>query len=278
MAKKAPPKRRKTDLPLRRRRRPKETGPKGFVKEFFRHIQRYMVTGLMVWVPLIVTVWVAWWVISNVGFGLERYIEQVLAYLTRLGDRIPSLRFLGFFHYTPGLGFLLAILLFLTTGFFARYLVGQRIIAYGELLVARIPFISRIYIAIQQIRDVFVSRDGTVFQEVVVIEYPRPELFAVGFVTSLEKGIVQRSMRRDLVAVFVPTTPNPTSGFLLYVPPDDLTRLDISVEDAMKLIISGGAFLPGRVEEVAQLAAERKEEKKALQERDRRQSGKKRKK
>jgi uncharacterized membrane protein len=232
-------------------------GIRGFFHEYFRQIRRYFITGMMVWVPLIFTAWVSWWLISNVGFGIEAFIERMVGRLNTLGERLAWFQFLSLLDYTPGLGFLLAFLLFLTTGFFTRYLAGQRIVLLGEQVVHMIPLINRVYIAAQQIRDVFVSRDGTIFQEVVLLEYPRPGLIVVGFVTSEDEGIVQRSAKRTLTAVFVPTTPNPTSGFLLYVPPDELTPLDISIEEAMKLIVSGGAYLPGRQQEVARIAAEK---------------------
>jgi uncharacterized membrane protein len=125
---------------------------------------------------------------------------------------------------------------------------------WGEYLVGLIPGINRVYIASQQIRDVFVNRQGAVFQEVVMVEYPRPGLMVVGFVTSREQGIVQDALGTKMVAIFVPTTPNPTSGFLLYVPPKELTPLKISVEEAMKLIVSAGAYLPG-TQAIEKLAA-----------------------
>ena len=143
------------------------------------------------------------------------------------------------------MGFLITIALFLTTGFFTRYLVGRRIINAGERILDRIPIVSRIYRAIQQIRDVFVRREGTVFQSVCLIEYPRKGIFAVAFVTSTDQGVVHEALEKDMVSVFVPTTPNPTSGFLLYLDPAEVIPLDIGIEEAMKLIISGGAYLPG---------------------------------
>jgi len=221
------------------------TGPITFLKVYLRQLRRHLMTGMLVWVPLIVTMWVLWWLIKTVGFNLERFIERMVGQINVLGERTEALSFLQSFNYTPGLGFLLAILLFLTTGFLTRYLVARRFIASGEQLLIKIPFISRVYLASQQIRDVFVRRDGAVFQQVVLLEYPRPGIVAVGFVTSTEQGVVQQTADLELTAVFVPTTPNPTSGFLLYIPPEDLTELDIGVEDAVKLIISGGAFIPG---------------------------------
>lgn len=216
-----------------------------FLKTYFRQLQRYLVTGLLVWIPLIITLWVSWWFIYAVGSRIEGFIKRLVEHLNEFGGRVPSFHFLTEFRYSPGLGFLTAILIFLITGFLTRYLVGRKLIASGEYVVRKIPLISRVYTAVQQIRDVFINREGAVFQEVVLIEYPRPGLLVVGFVTSREQGVVQKSAGRQLTAVFVPTTPNPTSGFLLYVPPEELIPLSISVEEAMKLIVSGGAYLPG---------------------------------
>ena len=235
-------------LLLRRRPKPADqyTGPISFLRVYAKHLRRYLMTGMLVWVPLIVTIWVSWWLIKTVGLNLEAFIERLVLRVNAVGFRVPSLHFLTWIHYMPGLGFLSAILLFLTTGFLARYLVTRRIIAFGEAVLGKIPLVNRVYVASQQIRDVFVNREGAVFQQVVLVEYPRRGLSAVGFVTSSERGIVQEASGKNLTAVFVPTTPNPTSGFLLYFPPEELAPLDISVEDAMKMIISGGAFIPGQ--------------------------------
>jgi uncharacterized membrane protein len=137
-------------------------------------------------------------------------------------------------------------MLFLLTGILTRYLVGRRLIGYGEKVLIKIPFIRNVYRAVQQIRDVFVNREGTVFQEVCLIEYPRDNMYAVAFITSQDQGIVQEASGKRLISVFMPSTPNPTTGFLLYLPDEDVMRVDITVEDAMKLIISGGAYLPER--------------------------------
>ena len=216
-----------------------------FIKSFLRHFRRYLITGLLVWVPLFVTLWVAWWFITKIGGGMNSFVKGRIENLHELADRVPSLDFLNTIQYFPWMGFLIAIALFLSTGLFARYLVGRKIIATLELIVANIPFINRIYLAVQQIRDVVVGRKGAVFQDVVALEYPRPGLMVVGFITSREQGVIQKSTGRNMVAVFVPTTPNPTSGFLLYAHEEELTILDLNVEDAMKLIVSAGAFIPG---------------------------------
>lgn len=223
--------------------------PKGvrrFLGLYWRQLKRYMVTGLMVWVPLIITLWITWYVFVRLGLGFDKLMQATVERLQEIAAQNRYFGWLGYVEYAPGMGFLIAIALFLTTGFLTRYLVGVRVIQAVEGLLDRIPFISRIYRAVQQIRDVFVNREGTVFQKVCLLEYPRKDMIVVGFVTSHEQGVVQDAAGRNLLAVFIPTTPNPTSGFLVYVPPEDVTLVPISVEDAMKLIISGGAYIPGR--------------------------------
>lgn len=232
----------------KRRRRGLRRKRESFWARYFRALRFYLVTGLMVWVPLIVSAWLAWWLFKNIGLNLERSIQNLYLQLNEWGMKYPRFAFLQEFRYVPGTGFGLAVALFLSTGFLTRYIAGRQIIATTEKVVDRIPFVSRIYRSVQQIRDVFVNREGAVFQRVVVLELFRKGVFAVGFVTSEEHGVVQIAADKKLIAIFVPTTPNPTSGFLLYLPPEDLHPLDITVEEAMKLIVSGGAYIPGLVE------------------------------
>lgn len=217
----------------------------GFWLRYLRTLRFYLVTGLLVWIPLIVTVWLTWWLFKKVGLGLEDLIKSGYGAVNSLGERYEFFTVLQTFEYRPGFGFLIAVALFLTTGFVARNLVGRRVISYGEQLLNRIPLISRIYRAVRQIRDVFVRRDGAVFQEVCLVEYPRKNIYAVAFITSREQGVVQESVGKEMISVFLPTTPNPTSGFLLYLSADEVTLLDITIEEAMKLVISGGAYMPG---------------------------------
>lgn len=227
----------------------KENKSDSFLKRYFKAIRFYLITGLLVWIPLIVTVWLTWWLFKNVGLGIESVIEAGYARVNDLGARVKRLEFLTTLKYRPGFGFLTSIALFLTTGFLARNLVGQRLIKSTERLVSRVPGISRIYKAVRQIRDVVVGRGGAVFQKVCVVQYPRRGVYVVAFVTSEEEGVVQLATGKKLSAVFVPTTPNPTSGFLLYIPPEEIVILDIPVEEAMKMIVSGGAYIPGQHEE-----------------------------
>ncbi len=220
------------------------SGFAGFLMQYFRALRFYFLTGLMVWIPLIVTVWLTWWLFKNVGLGIENLIEGIYGRLNEIGERVGRLSFLQELEYRRGLGFMIAIALFLTTGVFARYLIGRRIIGSLEGVLQRIPGVRGVYKAVVQIRDVFVNRDGAVFQKVVLIQYPRPGIYAMAFQTSEQKGSVHEAAHKDLVAVFMPTTPNPTSGFLLYVDPAEVVPVDLRVEEAMKLIVSGGAYDP----------------------------------
>jgi uncharacterized membrane protein len=219
----------------------------GFFMRLWRQLSRYLVAGLLVWVPLLITLWISWLLVSSVGDAVEAVFG---AFFRAMETRIPAwLKEPGtdeispFWTRTIGIAFVLA--LFFVTGFLARYVVGRKIIAAGESIVRRIPLVSRIYGATQQIRDVFVGRQGAVFQKVCLVEYPRKGVYAVAFATSDEYGLVQERVGKELVAVFMPSTPNPTTGFLMYLEPSEIHSLDVTVEEAMKLIISGGAYIPG---------------------------------
>ncbi len=217
----------------------------GFFRQYLRALRLYFITGLLVWVPLIVTLWITWWLFKAVGLGLENLIQRGYESLHALGRRVPQLDFLTGFTYVRGFGFLIAAALFLTTGFLTRSLVARRLISAMERIFDRIPLISTIYRAVQQIRDVFISREGAVFQKVVLIEYPKSDVWAMGFLMSREQGVVQHALGGEHWSVFVPSIPNPTTGFLLFYPPDRIRVLDLTIEEGMKIVISGGTYMPG---------------------------------
>ena len=235
-------------MTLRRSNEPKRSGFLGFIGTYWSHLWRTLVAGLLVWVPLIITVWLTWLFVSKFVFGIDLMIGYFVEHVLEWGKGKPHLAFLESVRYIRGSGILVVVALFLTTGLLTRYFVGRRIIAIGERIVQVVPLVNRVYRAVQQIRDVFVGRQGAVFQKVCLIEYPRENMIAVAFVTSVEQGLVQHAAGKELVAVFVPTTPNPTSGYLVYLPPSEVTELDITVEEAMKLIVSGGAYIPGNTQ------------------------------
>lgn len=190
----------------------------------FRDIKGYFITGLLIIIPLVVTLFIF--------FEALDQIDKLIPY-SMVG--IPRI---------PGLGIIMVLIIILLTGFATRYYFGQQFIAIGDKLVAQIPIISRVYEAIKQIMQTFFSDDSEIFKKVVLIEYPRKGIYSIGFFTQDTKGIVQDSINEDVVSVFLPTTPNPTSGYLLFVPKSQVTILNLKVEEAMKLIVSGGAIIP----------------------------------
>jgi uncharacterized membrane protein len=199
-------------------------------------VRRYFVTGVLVLLPLAVTVWLLWRIISAVEGGVENVMEK-----------------LGLTYYV-GYGFLVVIAVIFLAGLIAQNVIGRKLVQFMEGFVTKIPFVSKVYLTVQQIRDAFIGREHALFQSVAVIEYPRAGLYTICFVTSRAEGEVQYKTEEQVVCVFVPTTPNPTSGFLLFVPQEDLIPLSMTVEEAMKLVISGGALIPPhRVDELKRI-------------------------
>jgi uncharacterized membrane protein len=174
--------------------------------------------------PIIVTGWLIWKIFSS--------IDKIL---TPLQERYPIIDW-------PGVGFVVVLLFILLTGIFAGNFIGRRIISQGERIVYNLPMIRRIYAAVKELSEVFLTDRTTVFREVVLIRYPHRDAFALAFVTRRGTPFFNRETGKTLLNVFVPTTPNPTSGFLLLVPDDDVIRVPIAVEEGLKMVISGGAF------------------------------------
>jgi len=197
----------------------------------WKKIKTYFLTGLLVLIPLVITIFIIWKLFIAIDGLLQGVIRNLLV---RIGIPVTNI----------GLGFISVILLILLTGMIARNIIGRKIIKFGEMVLTRIPLINRIYIAIQQISNAFLSEKREVFKKAILIEYPRKGIFSIGFFTQDTKGEVQDRLNKDVVSVFLPTTPNPTSGFLLFVPKTDIIELDMTIEEALKLVISGGAIVP----------------------------------
>ena len=198
----------------------------------WKKLKSYFITGLLVLTPLVLTIFIIWKLFIAIDGLLRGFIKNML--LNRIG--VPNTIY--------GLGFVSVILLILITGMIARNYFGKKVIKVGEDIMTRIPLINRIYLAIQQIGNAFFSEKREVFKKAVLIEYPRKGIYSIGFFTQDTRGEVQERLKHDVVSVFLPTTPNPTSGFLLFVPKVDVTELDMSIEEALKLVISGGAIIP----------------------------------
>ena len=199
----------------------------------FSEIRKTFVAGLLVAIPISLTVfifiWLFTWVDAKLGEPVARFINEQLGF-DRLTDPIP------------GFGLLILIALIFLAGAFARNYFGGKLIALGDRIVTQIPIISRIYIAIREISEAIFSEKREVFRKAILIEYPRKGIYSIAFFTQDTRGPVQDALDCDVVSVFVPTTPIPTSGYLLFVPKDQILELDMSVEDALKLVISGGSI------------------------------------
>ncbi len=146
--------------------------------------------------------------------------------------------------YIPGLGLILVVIIILVVGLLTRNFIGGKIVRFGENIVNRIPFVRSLYTGVKQLMEAFFIQKNDAFKRVGLLEYPRRGIYVLGFVTGESKGEVQSKTGKNMINVFVPTSPNPTSGFYILIPEDDLIILDMSVEDAFKLIISGGMLSP----------------------------------
>lgn len=199
----------------------------------FRHkLKKYFLTGLLVVVPVAMTVLVVRWIVSLMDSMLIAVLPEALRPEQLYGIAVP------------GIGLVATLLLILLVGVLAANIFGRSLVTFSEKLVDRIPLVKGIYTLFKQVSDTVLNRDRGAFRKVVLIEYPRKRIWAVAFVTGITKGEVQKLTPDKLVNVFVPTTPNPTSGFYILVPEDDMIELSMTVEEAFKLIISGGMVTP----------------------------------
>jgi len=194
-------------------------------------MRKYLIAGLLVWMPLGITFLV---VRAIVGF-----LDKILLWLpaTYQPEALLGL-------HIPGLGVVLAIILVLATGMIVANLLGRRIVVAWESLLARIPIVRSLYAGIKQIMEAVLATDAKSFRKVLLIEYPRKGVWSLAFMTSDNLGEVQAKTTSDVISVFIPTTPNPTSGFVLMVPNSDVIHLDMSVEEGLKMIISMGVVVP----------------------------------
>jgi len=200
-------------------------------RSFMGRVRRYLFTGLIIWIPLGVTIF-----IFQLFIG---YMDQLVLLFPRAWQPIELVGF-----NIPGLGVILALLILLFTGFLASNYLGRMLLGLGNELLEHIPLVRSVYSAAKQISDTMFSNKGRSFRKVVLIRYPQKDTWSLAFLTGDTLGEVSAKMPEHMVSVFVPTTPNPTSGFLLMVPQDDMIELEMSVDDALKMIISLGVFVP----------------------------------
>jgi uncharacterized membrane protein len=189
-------------------------------------------TGLLTILPLAVTIYVFYLVFN--------FLDNLV------GDMIKAL----FNYRVPGIGFAAGILLIMLIGFIASNIIGSRLINFSDSIMQRLPLAKGIYSSSKQIIDAFTLQGKNAFQKVVLIEYPRKGLFVLGFVTGNSRGEIQSKTHEETLNIFIPTTPNPTSGMLILAPRHEVIELARTVDQGMKVIISGGLYSPGEDQKI----------------------------
>lgn len=194
-------------------------------------MRKYFITGLLVLVPLSITLWVLHLIVGTLDQSLLLMPEKWR----------PESQ-LGF--YLPGLGTILTLLIILLTGLITRNFFGNRLLQWWELLLNRIPVVNSIYSSVKQVSDTLLSPSGNAFRKAVLIQYPHANCWTIAFQTGVPGGDVRTHLQGDYISVYVPTTPNPTSGFFLMLRREDAIELEMTVDEALKYIISMGVVAP----------------------------------
>jgi len=193
-------------------------------------IKSYIITGLLIWVPLVITLWVLNLLVSIMDQSLL-LLPQALLTESWLGVHIP------------GQGVILTVLIVFSTGVLAANILGQRLVLFWERILARIPIVNTIYHSVKQVSDTLFSGTGHAFRKVLLVRYPHPQAWSLAFQTNVPVEVAAR-LPEDYVAVFIPTTPSPVNGFYFYVRREDAIEIDMSVDAAFKYIVSMGVVAP----------------------------------
>ena len=204
-------------------------------------MRKYFITGLLILVPLAITAWVLNLVIST--------MDQSLLFVP---ERWQPRTLIGF--DIPGLGTLLTVLIVFVTGLLTNNLVGNYVVKLWEKLLTRIPVVSSLYSSVKQVSDTLFSSSGNAFRKAVLVPYPHQNSWTIGFLTGTPGGDVKNHLTGDYVSIYVPTTPNPTSGFFLMMARKDVVELEMSVDAALKYIVSMGVVAPDHMPEHAPAA------------------------
>lgn len=192
-------------------------------------MKKYLITGLLIWIPLAITIWVLQLIVNT--------MDQTLLLVPP--EWQPKM-------HIPGLGVVLTVLVVLLTGVFASNLLGQKLIRFWEGILKRIPVVNSIYGGVKQVSDTLFSPGGQAFRKALLVQYPRQGSWTIAFMTGQPGGDVANHLDGDYVSVYVPTTPNPTSGFFLMMSKADVIELDMTVDEALKYVISMGVVAPVR--------------------------------
>jgi uncharacterized membrane protein len=194
-------------------------------------LKKYLITGLVIWIPLVITIWV-----------LKLVVDVLDQSLRLLPDALQTENWLGI--HIPGLGAILTIVIVLLTGLFATNFFGAQLVEIWHDILHRIPVVNSIYSSVKQISDTLFSSSGQAFRKALLVQWPRENMWTIAFLTGTPGPGVARHLPPDCVAVYVPTTPNPTGGYFVIVPRRDVIELDMSVDQALKYIISMGVAPP----------------------------------
>lgn len=192
-------------------------------------LRRYFIAGLLIWLPI----WVTYFVIKFIVELMDRTMALI-------PDKFQPAHLVGF--DIPGLGLLLTVGILLVTGLLVTNFVGKRLIQLWDKIISRVPIIRSIYTAVQQVSKALLQPSGQSFRKAMLVQYPRKGVWSIGFLTSEKIALLAGDQHK--VAIFIPTTPNPTSGFLTFVDPEDTQELNITVEEALRLVISVGVVTP----------------------------------
>jgi uncharacterized membrane protein len=208
-------------------------------------LRSYFVTGLLIWVPLVITLWVLNLIVSTMDQSLQLLPAEMQPELI-FGRRVP------------GVGVVLTVVVIFLTGLLTRNILGQGLLRVWEALLARIPIVRSIYSSVKQVSDTVLSPSGQAFRKALLVQYPRSGVWTIGFQTGTPADEVRAAVSVEMVSVYVPTTPNPTSGFFLMFPRHETIELDMSVDEALKYVVSMGVVAPdprtGRAAVVARAA------------------------
>jgi len=194
-------------------------------------VKKYIITGLLIWIPLVITIWV-----------LKLVVETLDQTLLLLPPEWRSEHLLGV--HIPGLGVVLTVLIVVATGVFSANIIGGRLVRVWHYALNRIPVVSSIYSSVKQVSDTLFASGGQAFRKALLVQWPHEGMWTIAFMTGVPGGDVANHLQGDFVSVYVPTTPNPTGGYFVMLRRADVVELDMSVDEALKYIISMGVVAP----------------------------------
>ena len=194
-------------------------------------LRKYLIAGLLIWLPLAITLWVIDFIVTT----MDRT-------LTVLPPSWHPDQVLGM--HVPGLGLIMSVIILLVTGMLAANIIGARMFAWWESVLVKIPIVRPIYSSVKQVSDTLFASKGQSFRKVVLIQFPQRGQWTYGFVVGTPGSAVERDVGPDAITVYVPTAPNPTSGYVLIVPPSEVREMDVTVDDALKFRLSMGVVPP----------------------------------